>query len=79
MKRTLAILTVAMIGCLAAQTQSKSPKTPEGIPRTPDGKPNFTGIYEWPKSRAASKCTCSATIFDKKAIGAVEARRRTVL
>jgi hypothetical protein len=68
MKRTFAILIVALIGCLAAHTQSKSPKTPEGIPRTPDGKPNLTGIYEWPKSND-EKCTCSATIFDKKAIG----------
>ena len=49
-------LSVALMGCLAAQTQSK---------------PNFTGIYEWPKS-TGDQCECSATIFDKKSIGALK-------
>ncbi len=32
-----------------------------------DNKPDFSGIYEWPKALpGADQCKCSATIFDRK-------------
>lgn len=37
------------------------------IPRTAAGKPDFNGLYEWPKALpGADTCRCSATIFDRK-------------
>jgi len=30
-----------------------------------DGKPDFSGIYEWPKALSGESCKCSATIFDR--------------
>ena len=34
--------------------------------RTADGKPDFSGMYEWPKDAAGERCRCSATVFDRK-------------
>jgi len=37
------------------------------IPRAAGGKPDFNGIYEWPRGLpGADTCRCSATIFDRK-------------
>jgi hypothetical protein len=34
-------------------------------PHTPEGKPDFSGVYEWPKALSGERCKCSATIFDR--------------
>src|SRR4051812_19975281 len=34
-------------------------------PRTPAGKPDFSGIYEWPKAIAGERGGGSATVFDR--------------
>src|SRR5947209_7257409 len=33
--------------------------------RTAGGKPDFSGMYEWPKASSGERCKCSATIFDR--------------
>src|SRR5262249_36976977 len=58
MKRVLftvpGLLAAASLTLLMAQT------------KTTDGKPDFSGIYEWPKGlKGSPTCKCSATVFDK--------------
>jgi hypothetical protein len=60
---------------LSAQGNSQAAAKParKGIPRTADGKPDFNGIYEWPKPLAGDEiCHCSATIFDRKHFAALK-------
>ena len=66
---------VQMIVALAALVLLVASATPERaaaqaaseIPRTAAGKPDFNGIYEWPRALpGADTCRCSATIFDRK-------------
>jgi hypothetical protein len=53
------------LGGVSGQS-SAQPQSPPGIPRTPDDKPDFTGIFEWPKAVDGEACRCTATIFDRK-------------
>lgn len=60
-----AVIGVAAL-CIATgglQAQSKASPNHPMI----DGKPDFSGVYEWPKALpGADRCHCSATIFDRK-------------
>jgi hypothetical protein len=60
----LAELGVALANSPARAPQEKSWAVPR---RTADGKPDFNGIFEWPKPLQGDEtCHCSATIFDRK-------------
>lgn len=54
-----------LLVALVASGLSAQPRSPAGaIPRTGDGKPDFNGIYEWPKALNGPRGKGSATIFD---------------
>ena len=69
------IVALAAFGLLvsSATPERAAAQASSEVPRTAGGKPDFNGIYEWPRALpGAATCRCSATIFDRKNFGMTE-------
>src|SRR4051812_38905743 len=60
--KLIPLLAFFAITGMGLEAQNKS--VPTAIPRTFEGKPDFNGIYEWPKAPDGPRGRGSATIFD---------------
>ena len=50
---------------LASLLAQDAVSQPQSQPRTQDEKPDFSGIYEWPKAVSGERGGGSATVFDR--------------
>jgi len=58
---------LAAAGCAALALTLATVHAQDSKARTTDGKPNFSGMYEWPKAEPGLEaCRCSATVFNRK-------------
>jgi len=68
MRAQMIVALAALVLLVASATLERAAaQAASEIPRTAAGKPDFNGIYEWPRALpGADTCRCSATIFDRK-------------
>ena len=59
------LLAAGLFAGLVFTTASLHAQASKAVARATDGKPDFSGMYEWPKSSSGERCKCSATIFDR--------------
>ncbi len=59
-------LRIFILPLIAIPMLAQSSGAQKSVPRMPDGKPDFSGIFEWPKSPNGEHGKGSATIFDRK-------------